>query len=208
MKVCEPCALGKAMQKNVPKVSIREKSAHPGQLIYLDIANIKGRKNGPKPNARRHWRMMVDDRTGLSISKFYSTKNEMVQPTCVLWNKWRGQYGITVKRVRVDNAGENRSLEKAANGDSWKMNIDFGYTARYTPQQNSLVERRFATSTNRGKALMAAANLDEFHRYKVGYKAFETADQLDGLTVIELDGVKATRYKHFYGQDPKWFNYL
>ena len=129
MKVCEPCALGKARQKNVPKVSIREQSAHPGQLIYLDIATIKGRKNGPKPNARRHWRMMVDDRTGLSISKFYSTKNEMVQPTCVLWNKWRGQYGITVKRVRVDNAGENRSLEKAANGDSWKMNIDFGYTA-------------------------------------------------------------------------------
>ena len=136
--------------------------------------------------------MMVDDRTGLSISEFFRTKNRMVQPTCTLWSLWSGQYGITVKRVRVDNAGENKSLEKAANGDSWKLNIDFGYTARATPQQNSLVERRLATSTNRDNTLMAAANLNDFYRYKIGYNTFETADKLDGLTIIELDGVKAT----------------
>jgi len=208
MTVCEPCAVAKAKQKNLPQVSERKKSVSNGELIYLDISSIKPLKDGPTVNAKRHWRMMVDDRTGLSISQFYETKSGMIGPTCSLWNVWKEQLNITVKRVRMDNAGENRSLEKCANGEKWKMGIDFSYTARDTPQQNSLVERRFATSSNRGRALLAEANVPQKERYMIGYRAMSCADKLDGLTIVEIDGKTATRYEHFYGTLPKWARHL
>jgi hypothetical protein len=39
-------------------------------------------------------------------------------------------------------------------------------------------------------------------------KAFKTATLLDGLRVIELDGVKETRHKHWCGVNPKFIEHL
>ena len=41
---------------------------------------------------------------------------------------------ITVKFVRYDDAGENKYVEKVADGRLWKLDITFEYTARHTPQ--------------------------------------------------------------------------
>jgi hypothetical protein len=37
----------------------------------------------------------------------------------------------------MDNAGENKLLQKRSESKDWKLGIKFKYTARATPQQNA-----------------------------------------------------------------------
>ena len=102
--------------------------------------------------------MIVDEKTRLKISRFYAKKNDIVQPLCELFHAWK-DCGRAVKWMRMDNAGENQLLERTANGKDWKLNITPEYTARNTPQQNSVVEVGLATVAMRARAVMAAANV-------------------------------------------------
>jgi hypothetical protein len=90
MHPCEDCAIGKARQKNVPKNLDEdpEEKVQAGRF-FLDIASIKERDDLPTPTYK-HWRVIVDDRTGYKSSDFYHYKNDMVQPTCQLFHKWKG----------------------------------------------------------------------------------------------------------------------
>ena len=84
------------------------------------------------------------------------------------------------------------------------MNVNFEFTARETPQQNSIVEVGFATLLKIGLAMMIAAKVPKKNRYMFFRKAFETATHLDGLTLITLDNVIATRYEHWGAKIPEW----
>ena len=53
---------------------------------------------------------------------------------------WWEQVGILIKKLRMDNAGENIALEKRLKSEAWKIPVEIEYTARDTPQQNSLAE--------------------------------------------------------------------
>eukprot|EP00957_Ditylum_brightwellii_P193923 14768399-Ditylum_brightwellii.AAC.1 len=90
---------------------------------------------------------MVEERTGMKWTTFFQTKNGMIKPTCIKLNKWK-QGGKTFKYIRLDNANKNTVLEKRCDSAVWKLGIEFEYTARDTPQQNSLVLVRFATIGN------------------------------------------------------------
>jgi hypothetical protein len=81
-------------------------------------------------------------------------------------------------------------------------------TARNMPQQNHLAELAFSHIANLGQALMNHANVPLIWRYKLFAKAFKTATLLNGLHVIELDGIQATRYEHWCGSNPKFANHL
>ena len=86
--------------------------------------------------------------------------------------------------------------------------MTFEFTPRDIPQQNSLAEVGFATCANRGRALMARANVPTDIRTKVWTAAFMTATLLDGLMSIEIDGVINSRYEHWCGMNPKFAKYL
>jgi hypothetical protein len=43
---------------------------------------------GPKV-LRQYWRIIVDEFTQLTFSKFYESKDGMVEPMCMLFEKWR-----------------------------------------------------------------------------------------------------------------------
>ena len=109
-----------------------------------------------------------------------------------------------MNHIRCDNAGENLTLEKRLNSHDWKYGtIEFEYTAKGTPQQNSVVEKKFDTLYCRERAMMIAANVSLKMRYILFREAFETAAKLDGLTIIDIDGKKATRYIHWGNEIPK-----
>jgi hypothetical protein len=115
---------------------------------------------------------------------------------------WK-QAGKQVKYIRLDNAGENKKLKTRSDSADWKLNIDFGFTSRDTPQQNHLVaELGFATIANRGRAVMHRANVPLATKYKLWRNAFKTATLLDGLMPININGITATRYKQWGGQNP------
>jgi len=103
MEPCEACAAAKAKQKNVPKVSDHVQSTENAGRVFLDIATVKSPKEGPKVR-NPNWRVIVDERTQMKFSGFFATKNGMVEPTCVQFQKWK-DIGKPVKVVRMDNAG-------------------------------------------------------------------------------------------------------
>ena len=202
MLPCVACAEAKAKQKNVPKVSDHEPTTDTNGRVHLDLATIKTPKGGSKIT-KPNWRIIVDEKTQLKFSDFFETKNGMVEPTCELFQKWKAA-GIPVRILRMDNAGENKLLEQRCNSADWKFDIKFEYTARDTPQQNHLAEIGFAVLANRGRALMADANAPLKERYLIFGEAFKTATLLDGLTVIDINGVKKTRFEHWNGELPRF----
>jgi hypothetical protein len=90
----------------------------------------------------------------------------------------------------------------------WKSDIVFEYTGRDTPQRNSLVEVSFHTLASRGRAVMNDAQVPNELRYILWREAFRTATLLDGLTIIDINNVKATKYIHWEGNNPKFVSYL
>ena len=211
MKPCASCAAGKAKQKNLPKVDEPKKATVVNGRIYSDIATVKAPKSkkGEKQIvvAKKNWHMMVDECTGLKFSKFYNKKNDMPEPTCEQFHKWK-QAGKPVLILRQDNAGENKLLEARAKSAAWKLDFKIEYTARDTPQQNSLVEVGFATTANQGRAIMHWANLPSEQRYKLWHYAFELSNDLDGLALTTVKGMKKSRYEHWLGRNPKFAKHL
>ena len=68
------------------------------------------------------------------------------------------KYKIEIKRIRLDNSGENRSLQKEC--DQEDLGIIFEFTAPGTPQQNSVAERRIPTLMGRARAMLIQAGID------------------------------------------------
>ena len=215
MEPCEACAESKAKQMSLPKrtqiVRVEVKPRNVEKVangkIYLDMSSVKKPKlldiSVNKPN----WRLMVDKLTGMKWSEFYERKSDMVEPTCIQFNKWK-QDGKPVGIVRCDNGGENKALETRCESADWKLGIVFEWTARNTPQQNSLVEVGFTTIGNRGRAMMIAANVAYALRFKLFREAYMCATLLDGLVVVEINGVSKTRQEHWGATLPKWSNAL
>ena len=75
------------------------------------------------------------------------------------------------------------------------MEID--YTAKDTPQQNSMSETYFTTSTARSRTMITVANVPMVERYRLFKEAANHATRLDWLTVITLGEEKKTRIKHY-----------
>ena len=113
-----------------------------------------------------------------------------------------------MKFIRLDNSGENQLLKIRADSSDWKLNVQFEFTGRATPQRNHLAELGFAVIANRGRAMMHRANVPLTDRYKLFKEAFKTATLLDGLVVITIDGKEATRYEHWCGKNPDFTAHL
>ena len=67
-------------------------------------------------------------------SYFVPKKDEQVELVIGLIKQINGINNCKVEFIRCDNAGENKSLEKACIEKG--LNIAFEYTSRNTPQQN------------------------------------------------------------------------
>eukprot|EP00957_Ditylum_brightwellii_P103337 7875541-Ditylum_brightwellii.AAC.1 len=91
------------------------------------------------------------------MSSFHQTKNGKVEPTLEKFSRWE-KSGRKVEFVRCDNAGENKTLEKQSKSKDRKINLQFEFTARATPQKNHLAELAFSTLGSKGRTLMHNAN--------------------------------------------------
>jgi hypothetical protein len=136
----------------------------------------------------------------------FGTKDGMIEPTCEQIGKWKNA-SVKVKFIRCDNAGENKKLTQRTESSDWKFGINFEFTRRYTPQRNHLEELGFATLYNKGRAMMIKANLRKNFRYLLNKEAFKTNTMLNGLVVVDIYGIKKTRYEHFW-KNPKFAGHL
>eukprot|EP00956_Cyclotella_meneghiniana_P017443 scaffold28424_cov41-Cyclotella_meneghiniana.AAC.3 len=148
---------------------------------------------------------VVDEATQKKWLIFTPSKAKMVEPVVELLTMLNG-LGRHIKMIRMDPGGENLKLEKRL-----KM-VDCAHlapvkcelTALDTPQHNSLVEVAFPYLAGLARAMMTAARISDSIRPKVAVEAITTACQLDGLKLVELNGVTATHNVHMYGKNPSW----
>eukprot|EP00957_Ditylum_brightwellii_P095323 7260999-Ditylum_brightwellii.AAC.1 len=92
--------------------------------------------------------------------------------------------------VKCDNAGKSKLLEKRCNNAGWKFNINLEYTARDTPQQNSLAEVNFVIISNHSRAMMIATNSINALRYDLFVKHSPVLHNWIDLWPLSLMGPK------------------
>ena len=134
---CEICAQAKIRQVNVSKKTMKKLPTRPGYRVFIDISSFEQVSRG----GNRHWLIAVDEFSDCSHSFFLSKKSDEIK-MIPMWIKGLSRkYGIEIKRIRLDNSGENRSLQKEC--DKQNLGVIFEFTAPGTPQQNSVVEEKY-----------------------------------------------------------------
>ena len=105
---CEICAQAKIWQVNVQKKKMKKVPTRSGYRVFIDISSFKHASRG----GNRHWLIAVDEFSDCSHSFFMSKKSDQIK-MITMWIKGLSRkYGIEIKRTRLDNSGENRSLQK------------------------------------------------------------------------------------------------
>ena len=89
-------------------------------------------------------------------------------------------------KIKLDNSGENRMLQTKS--DQQNVGIKFKFTAPGTPQQNSVVERKFQTLTGRARAMMNHAGFDDNFKKKFWCEAVSTTTKLGNIMVRHMGG--------------------
>ena len=159
----EVCAQAKIRQRDIPKKKMKKLPTRPGYRVFIDISSFKQVSRG----GNRHWLIVVDEFSDCTHSFFLKRKSDQIQ----IMLKWiRGlskKYKIEIKRIRLDNSGENRSLQKEC--DKANLGIIFEFTAPGTPQQNSVTERRIPMMMGRARAMLIQAGIESKHKGVVDF---------------------------------------
>ena len=151
--------------------------------------------------------VLVNEYTGTKFSVFYSRKNDIVEPMCERLQHATGR-GAQVKYLRQDNAGENLKIQARCKSADWKLPVEIEYTAKDTPQQNSMSETSFSSMAAQARAMMTAANVPMIERYRLFQEAANHLTKLGWLTVIIIGRERKTRIKHCGMPLPSWSNNL
>ena len=155
LEPCEICAQVKIRQANVPKQKEKRVPSRPGYRLFIDISSFKHESLG----RRRHWLIVVDKFSDCSHSFFLKRKSDQIALIPIRIKELKDKYGIDIKYVRLDNSGENKSLQKEC--DKQNLGIIFELTAPGTPQQNSVVERKIPTLMGRSRAMILKAGFSQ-----------------------------------------------
>ena len=193
---CEACAKAKIRQRNVQKRKIKKMPTKPGYRVFIDISSFRQVIRG----GNRHWLIVVDEFSDYTHSFFLKKKSDQIK-ILPMWTKGIAKrHRIETKRIRLDNSGENKSLQKEC--DKQNVVIIFEFTAPGTPQQNSVAERRTPTLMGRARAMLIHAGLEPKYKEEFWCEVISTATKLDNIMVR----TESTKPPHtlFYGEDAKY----
>ena len=123
--------------------------------MFIDTSSFKHESMGEKG----HWLIVVGDFSDYSHSFFLRKKSDHTVVIPIWIKGLKTKYGIVVKNIRLDNSGENRSLQKEC--EKQNLGIIFEFTAPGTPQQNSVAERKIPTLMGRSRAMMIQAGFSK-----------------------------------------------
>ena len=113
-----------------------------------------------------------------SHSFFLSRESDQIK-LIPMWIKGLSKkHGIEIKKIRLDNSGENKIFEKEC--DKQNLGVIFEFTAPGKPQQNSVVERRIPALMGRARAMVIQAGTDSKGRGEFLCEVISTATKLNG----------------------------
>ena len=200
---------GQGEQKNVSKVGTGETATEPNGRLLHDLALLKVPQDLKVVIRCPNWELWVDEATGMGFSRFHKNKDDILDTAVPVLKKLEQTAGREIKILRQDNAGENKALQALLTSmDVGMGRIDFEYTARKTPQQNSLVETKFPSLAGRARAMCNHANMPRAVRYVVFPEVLVTATLYDWLVVVKVGGEMKTRVQHYKGELPNWVPHM
>ena len=151
---CEAYAKAKIRQRNVQKKKIKKMPTKPGYRVFIDISSFKQVSRG----GNKHLLIMVDEFSDYTHSFFLKKRSDQIK-ILPMWIKGIAKkHRIENKMIRLDNSGENKSLQKEC--DKQNLGISDEFTAPGTPQQTSVAERRIPTLMGRARAMLIQAGLE------------------------------------------------
>ena len=151
----------------------------PGYRVFIDICSFKQVSRG----GNRHWLIVVDEFSDCTHSFFLKRKSDQIQ-IMLIWIRillLSKKHNIEIKRIRLDNSGENRSLQKEC--DKANLGITFEFTAPGTPKQNSMAERRIPTLMGRATAMLIQAGIESKYNGEFWCEVISTGTKLDNIMV-------------------------
>ena len=149
----------------------------PGNRVFIDICSFKQVSRG----GNRHWLIVVDEFSDCTHIFFLNKNSDQIKMIPMWIRGLSKKYKIEIKRIRLDNSGENRSLQKEC--DKTNLGIIFEFTAPATPQQNSVAERRIPTLMGRARAMLIQAGIDSKGKGEIWCEVISTATKLDNIMV-------------------------
>ena len=189
----EICAKAKIRQRNIPKKKMKQLPTRPGYRVFIDISSFKHVSRG----GNRHWLIVVDEFSDYAHSFFLIKKSDQIKILPMWIRGMAKKHRIELKRIRVDNNGENKSLQKECGKQN--LGIIFEFTAPGTPQHNSIAERRIPTLMGRARAILIQAGLEPKYKGGLWCEVISTATKLDNIMLRP----ERTILPHtlFYGED-------
>jgi hypothetical protein len=118
----------------------------------------KGLKHGSGKKILMYWMLIVVEFVNFKVSNFLKRKSDLPEAACEVVHQMQ-TVGVSIKYVRLDNAGENMVFAKMANNKQWNLRLVFEFTGAGTPQRNYLVEVGFSTLSGRLQAMFDARRL-------------------------------------------------
>ena len=80
------------------------------------------------------------------------------------------RYVIEIKRISLDNSGENRRLHKEC--DKQNLGVIFEFTSPGTPQQISVGERKIPTLVGRARAMLIQVGINSKEKGEFCVRSF------------------------------------
>ena len=200
LEPCEVCAQAKIRQTNISKKKMKKLPTRSGYRVFMDICSFKQVSRG----GNRRWLIVVDEFSDCTHSFFLNKKSNQIKMIAMWIRGLSKKYQIEIKRIRLDNIGENRSLQKECGKAN--LGIIFEFTAPGTPQQNSMAERRIPTLMGRPRAMLIQAEIDSKDKGEFWCEVISTATKLGNIMVRP----ERTKPPHtlFYGKDAKYMKYM
>ena len=134
MTKCEHCDVAKMKKRNISKSKL-DRAEKAGERIFLDISSIQY----PSAGGSRFWGLFLDDYSDFLFGVYMRRKSDLAPEGIKLIKTIENNYRINIDKIRCNNVGKNKSLEKEIIDKD--MKITFEYTAANTPQQNRRIER-------------------------------------------------------------------
>ena len=105
---CEVCAKAKIRQRNIPTKKMKKLRTRPGYRVFMDIGSFKQVSRG----GNRHWPIVVDVFSDCTHRFFLKRKSEQIHTMLTWIRSLSKKHNIEIKKFRLDNSGDNRSLQK------------------------------------------------------------------------------------------------
>ena len=200
LEPCGTCAQAKIRQANIPKKKEKQVPSRPRYRLFIDISSFKHGSMGGK----RHGLIVVDEFRDCSHSFFLKRKSDQIEMIPIWIKELKAKYGIDIKYIRLNNSGENKSLQKEC--EKQNVGIIFEFTAPGTPQQNSVVETIIPTLMGRSRAMMLTGGFSQQDKRKFWCEVISTATKLDDI-MVRRERTKPP-FTLFYNDEPKYMKFL